>query len=330
MLRLVFCLALICLGGPAFARCDGASVLDRLSDADRMELDASIAATPYPEGLFWQATKGGKTLHLIGTMHVYDPRLEPILAHIAPLIPDADLILLETTKAAEAQLQADLASKPDLLFITDGPTLPDLLPEAVWQTLADQARARQIPAFMAAKFQPWYLALMLGVPPCAMEGMVTGQRGLDHMIMDRAETVGTPTQALEPYDTLFTLFGSESMDAQIEMLQATIAMNREADALFATLLDLYFTQQHVKAWQFSRLAARDMPGAQLDEIDIMFAEMEEVLLTRRNLKWMPVIAEAVNAHDTLLIGMGAAHLGGETGVLNLLAQEGYTLTQLPL
>ncbi len=321
---------LISLATPAFARCEGAFTPDSLPAAQQAELEAIIAQTPYPQGLLWRAERGDTVLHLVGTMHIYDPRLDPILARIQPLIPAADLILLETTKAAEAQLQAEMASRPELLFITDGPTLPDLLPEPVWQTLADQARARQIPAFMAAKFQPWYLSLMLAVPPCAMEAMVSGQRGLDHMIMDQAEIADVPTQALEPYDTLFTLFGGEPIDEQIEMLQATIAMNRDADALFATLLETYFAEEHVKAWHISRLAAYDMPGVSRTEIDAMFTEMEEVLLIRRNRNWMPVIAEATRQHDTLIVAMGAAHLGGTDGVLNLLAQEGYTLTQLPL
>lgn len=330
MLRITLTCLLICCAIPAFARCEGASLLDTMSADQTAELAASVEATPFQKGLLWQAQKGDTTIHLVGTMHVYDPRLDPILTRIIPLVTSADMILLETTKTAEAQLQADLASKPELLFLTEGPTLPDMLPEAAWQTLADQARARQIPAFMAAKFQPWYLALMLGIPPCAMEGMITGQRGLDHMIMDQAEEAGIPTKALEPYDTLFTLFGNEPMEEQIEMLQATIAMNREADALFATLLDLYFKGEHVKAWHFSRLAARDMPDVSRDDIDAMFTEMEEVLLIRRNLNWMPLIADAAASHDTVLIAVGAAHLGGDQGVLNLLAKEGYTLTRLPL
>ncbi|MEL7211710.1 MAG: TraB/GumN family protein [Pseudomonadota bacterium] len=330
MRHILLVIFLICLGLPAFARCDGASVLDRLSPAEFAELDATIAATPYPTGLLWRAEKGETVLHLIGTMHVYDPRLDPILTHVQPLIPEADLILLETTKEAEAKLQTEMANRPELLFITEGPTLPDLLPETVWQTLADQARARQIPAFMAAKFQPWYLSLMLAVPPCAMEAMVSGQRGLDHMIMDEAERAGVPTQALEPYDMLFTLFGDAPMAQQVEMLQASVAMNRDADALFATLLATYFAEEHVKAWHVSRLLARDMPGATADEIDAMFAEMEDTLLTRRNRNWMPVIADAAARHDSVMIAMGAAHLGGTDGVLNLLAEEGYTLTRLPL
>ncbi|WP_224826607.1 TraB/GumN family protein [Cognatishimia sp. MH4019] len=330
MRHILLLCCLICFGTPAFARCEGASVLDSLSAPQQAELEQTVAQTPFPKGLLWRAEKGDTVLHLIGTMHIYDPRLDPILARIQPLIPAADLILLETTKSAEAQMQSDMASRPELLFITEGPTLPDLLPEPIWQTLANQARARQIPAFMAAKFQPWYLSLMLAVPPCAMEAMVSGQRGLDHMIMDQAEIAGVPTQALEPYDTLFTLFGQEPMAEQIEMLQATIAMNRDADALFATLLATYFAEQHVKAWHISRLAAYDMPGVSPDAIDAMFTEMEDVLLIRRNRNWMPVIAEATRQHDTLMIAMGAAHLGGRDGVLNLLAQDGYTLTRLPL
>ncbi len=90
----------------------------------------------------------------------------------------ADLILLEATPAEEAQLQSLMTRNPDVFLNTDGPTLPDVLPEKTWDQLMVALRARDIPPFLAAKFQPWYLMMTLAIPPCVMGDMAAGRRGL--------------------------------------------------------------------------------------------------------------------------------------------------------
>ena len=48
-------------------------------------------------------------------------------------------------------------------------------------------------------------------------------------------------------------------------------------------------------------------------------------MTRRNRAWLPVI-EAQAAKGQLVVAFGALHLPGETGVLNLLAQNGWKIS----
>ena len=61
----------------------------------------------------------------------------------------------------------------------------------------------------------------------------------------------------------------------------------------------------------------------------MFAQMQEALLDRRNRNWMPVIEQATQAHDDVVLAFGAAHLVGDQGVLQLLEDAGWTITQIP-
>lgn len=52
---------------------------------------------------------------------------------------------------------------------------------------------------------------------------------------------------------------------------------------------------------------------------------QELLLVGRNKKWIPKIEEAI-ADQMVFIAVGAAHLLGDDGVIELLKKEGYTLT----
>ena len=317
------------LGLPAAAQCVGTSYLDGLSGAQKADLDAAASALPYSEGTLWTATRDDKTITVVGTMHIYDPRLEPLYNEIRDEVAQADLIMLEATPEEEAQLQELIVTAPDLLFITEGPTLPELLDDETWGLIAGAASQRGIPGFMAAKMQPWYLSIVLSLPPCATQDMLSGNLGLDHMITEGAENAGVPMQALEPVTTLFELFEGNSMDEQIAMLMVNLSAPDIQQRMFVSMLDSYFAQDVGTLWEMSRIAMSEVPGVDEADATQMFAQLEDALLVQRNRNWMPVIAEAATTHDDLVVAVGAAHLIGDFGILWFLEQDGWTLEQIP-
>ncbi|MBM1220069.1 TraB/GumN family protein [Ponticoccus sp. SC2-23] len=321
---------LLCLT-PALAQaaCSGASLLDRFTPEQRAELADAAAATPYGDGLFWTARKDGREITLAGTMHLYDDRHAALLDRIADPLRAADILLVEMTPQEEAEMQRAMADDPSLVFITEGPTLPDQLPEELWQELAAAARDRQVPGFVAAKSQPWFLSMTLSIPPCAVGELSGGLRGLDHMIMDTAEAADVDMASLEDWRTLPDYFRTMSMDDQIDMLRmALIAPELQSEA-FVAMLDSYFAGRVAEIWEMSRLSADLLPpdtrDAALSGLDIT----EDLLLDARNVAWIPVILDAAETHDRVFVAAGAAHLPGETGVLALLEQEGWEITPLP-
>ena len=313
---------------PAAAACVGQSYLDVMGDEQRQELAAAVDDMPYAKGLTWQASKGDDTLTIVGTMHIFDPRLEQIRARIGDAVRNADLVLLEATPAEEAKLQELVVTDPGKLFIVDGPTLPELLDPETWAALSAAAADRQIPGFMAAKMQPWYLSLMLAIPPCAMTDMASGVRGLDQMIIQDAEAANVPTKAIEPFDTLFELFDEASIEEQIDMIRINMLAPDLQLQMFVAMLDHYFAEDVGRLWELSRIAMLDVSGLDRAEGEVMFAEMEDALLTQRNRNWIPVIADATQTNDDIVIAVGAAHLIGEVGILQLLENEGWKISQL--
>lgn len=313
---------------PLLAQCTGDSLLDRLSEADRAEIAAAVAETPFAEGLFWRATKQGREIRLVGTMHVHDPRHDSLMPRVETLLVGVERVFLELTPKEEAEVQSAMLADPARLFITDGPTLPDLLDEDTWRALAEAARARQIPPFTAAKFRPWYLSMSLAMPTCAMPDLLAGRRGLDHRIIGLAEARGLPMQALEPWDTLFALMESGTEAEQLEMLRLSIVPEDLQAEMIVALLDGYFAESVAQVWEVSRVGARLVPGMDPDEAEAVFTEMQTSLLDTRNRNWMGVITEGTAAHDVILVAVGAAHLPGEAGLLSLLQAEGWTVSRV--
>ncbi|MEL7178852.1 MAG: TraB/GumN family protein [Pseudomonadota bacterium] len=312
---------------PAAAVCVGESYLDNMSADQQAQLSAAVADMPYAEGLIWTATKDDAAITVVGTMHIYDPRLEDIRAGLTDTVANADLVMLEATPEEEAKLQELITTDPGRLFIVDGPTLPELLDEDTWQLIASAATERGIPSFMAAKMQPWYLSLTLAVPACAMSDMLQGVRGLDHMIIEDAQSAGVPMQAVEPFTTLFDLFKDDSFDEQVDMLRVSMLVPELQERMFVAMLDRYFAEDIGRLWEMSRIATQDVPDLDPAEANAMFDEMEQSLLITRNRNWIPVIEQAATMHDDIVLAVGAGHLIGDEGVLQLLENNGWTLTR---
>lgn len=313
---------------PAQAECVGENLLDQLPAAERAALAAQADAVPYPRGNYWRATRDGLSVTIIGTYHLEDPRHAATRAIIAPAIAAASTVLVEAGPEEEAQLMARLAEDPGVMMITDGPTLLEQMPPEDWDRVAAAMAERQIPPFMAAKFQPWYVTMMLSIPPCGLAAMVDAN-GLDASVIAAAQEQDIPLRALEPYDTIFTIFGGMTRAEQIEMVMTTLAMEDQSVDMSVTLADAYFAEDSRVIWEFLKDQMRDAPGYTPAEVEAEFAQMEEALMSSRNRAWIPVI-EAAAQDGPVFAAFGALHLSGHDGVLALLERAGWRLERLPL
>ncbi|MFM2354443.1 MAG: hypothetical protein RLZZ528_179 [Pseudomonadota bacterium] len=313
----------------AQAACVGRNLLDSLSAPERQSIDAAVAAQPFPSGNHWRATRGDSVIDVFGTFHLYDPRMEDVMKRIAPFFETADAVYLEATTTEIERLQAETSRDPTLIFIPNGtPTLPERLPEADWQALKAELTARGLPPFIASKFRAWYVMILLGMPPCAMPDLATASNGLDKLIETRARAAGVDVRPLEAYDTLFRIFGALTPEDEIGLLRATLATTHLSEDMFFTLGDTYFSGDHRLIWELSAHLMQQVPGMSDAAAQEDIAVMEDLLLTRRNRAWLDVILPAAEGRR-IAVAVGAAHLSGHAGVLNLLAEAGFTLEPAP-
>ncbi|MBI1219082.1 MAG: TraB/GumN family protein [Rhodobacteraceae bacterium] len=324
MLRLAFTLFWLALAGTAVAgtapgSCGGRDLLAAMTPAARAAL---VGNAPYPNGNFWRATRGATSIVVAGTYHLNDPRFDPIVAQLKPYLDQADTLLLEAGPDEEKQLKDDIAAHPDRIVNAAGPTLPEALSAQEWARLSEALRLRGMPPFMASKFQPWYVAMLLDLPPCPVTS--ASANGLDARLTTLAQARHIPIVALEPWDTTFHLFTGMSFKAQLGMLRMSLAGEASAADLGTTLTNAYFAGQHRLIWEFGRQNALSAPGAD----PAAFDQLERTLLTDRTLSWMPGLL-AVSEGHSVVVAVGAAHLGGADGLLNQLHLDGFALHRLP-
>lgn len=321
----LFALFLFLTAAPVAADCTGRNLLTLMEPATRGQIETAAAAQPFNTGNLWQATKGDARITIVGTYHLGDPRHEALLQVVTPLLDQATALLVEAGPDEEAAL-LDQAARDPSVFIMPDTTLPTLMTPGEWQTLSDAMTRRGIPGFMAAKFQPWYISMLLAVPPCMM-ATAAEKTGLDHLLIAAALDRGLPVRALEAHDTVFRLFDSFSRAEQVAMLRSSLAIEAQAEDYLATLADLYFAGQSQTVWEVMRWLSLQAPGATPDQVEADLMRMEAALLVDRNAAWIPVITSAASV-GPVVVAFGALHLPSETGVLALLHKSGFSVTRL--
>ena len=309
---------------PAQALCEGRDLIAEMPAAQSAPLQQAAATTPYGSGLLWNAARGGQSVTIFGTYHFRHDHTLSHLDQLGPLIDAAQRVYLESGGTDMQEAQRAMASEPGLLFITQGPTLIDRLTAAEWQTYSEAMAQRGIPGFMAAKFKPFMASMTLSIGPCLTRSGIAQQPGIDMLVNTRA---GDKARSLEDWRETLTLLDTLPPEEQLDMLRLSFGYIDDADDMSHTLLQRYLDGQVSVIWEYSR-ALSLQAGSSAEE----FAKFEEIFLNARNRAWADLLARDLSAPDApsrSFIAVGAGHLPGQQGLLNLLQDQGFTISALP-
>lgn len=323
-MRLLTFLAFLLAPITAAAACDGQDLRPLLSDDARAELQRAVADIPFPEGNHWIARKDDTVLHIIGTLHTYDERMEKVVERLSPDLSKADAFYFEVTQTDMDAFEKNLANNLSAIMITSGPTLIDLMGDEDWAAFSTALNQRGIPGWMAAKMRPWFLTMMLSIPPCMMEDP-NGTYGMDARLNDLAAENGIPQYSLERIDDLIAMFDSHPLEQQVESLVRLSGAMMGSNDQLATMANGYLEEKHAEIIQFARLQGFEESGLSRDVFDEEWNGFEQQMLVQRNALWMEHILAITD--QTAVIAVGAGHLSDDHGLLNQLEQAGYTLTR---
>lgn len=327
MLRIALALSLFLGAAAARAQCVGENLIAALPAADQTALLSAAHAEPFATGNLWQATRGDETLYLTGTFHLDDPRHDALMEQLLPLLAQSKTLLVEASPKEEAELQAKLASDPAGMMDMAGSGLQNDLSPDEWAALTAALLQRGVPSSVAEKLRPWFVSMMLSIPPCAMQLAANGG-GLDKRLIQAATASDIPVKALEPFDTALGMFDDLTKDETITMIRNALQVEQNAADFLTTTADAFFAGESRLIWEYSRHIANSLPGATPAATEADFAKSEKALMTDRNIAWIPMLEAAVQ-DGPALAAFGALHLSGETGVLELLKARGFTITALP-
>ena len=255
-------------------------------------LDPAAGARPF----LWVVPHDAGNSYLFGTMHLgadAERQLNPVVWEK----------LAETTTFV---MEADVGSANPLTMMNAamlpaGQSLDTLLGPQLWQKLVKQVGGT-VPEMALKRFKPWFAVVTI------TQTLLPPGTPMDLVFQDKAKSQGKALHYLETIDEQIKLF-DEAMT--IALLKDTI---REMDKEKTQLLNLQ--KAYLKG---DTIGAKNLL---LDPADMKkYPKLYEVFFYRRNAAWMPTIEKHIG-QGKAFIAVGAGHMLGDKGLIDLLKKKG--------
>ena len=141
--------------------------------------------------------------------------------------------------------------------------------------------------------------------------------GYDKILADAVTANKMPIVGLETVEDQHAAIDATPLEKQFEGLTKFAAAPEKSVADFKNLYRVYLMQNSSELFKIMDDQMKEERGSR------------EKLLDERNTKWIPVIEKNI-ALTPSFIAVGAGHLGGKKGVINLLRKKGYKLTPIKI
>ncbi len=271
---------------------------------------------PYGAGLLWKLERGGVApSYLFGTIHITDERVLQLPAEVAQTFDGAHSATFEVIMTDELRLRLARA-----MIAAPDRTLDRVLSPALYGDAMAAGASYGFPPEHLKFFKPWALAMFLSVPKAEFARSAMGALPLDQFLQDRAEAQGKPVYQLETGAEQIALFNEITEADQLSMLESAIEDNAQIETLFEELT--------------ARYLARDVGGIHSEMIQqsqSMDEQLVKMFLLRFNEERNRTMVERMAprlGEGGAFVAIGALHLPGETGLLSLLAAQGYEITRV--
>ena len=260
----------------------------------------------YERGLLWEVTApSGPRSYLFGTMHVGDPRVHRAAERARTHLAEARVFALEVVLDAGA-----MSSLQAAMFLAPGRRLDEQLGGGLFERVVGVASAYGLNREIVSRMKPWAVFATLSLPP--------GDTGLalDFALLEQARAAGTAVVGLESIDEQIAVFESIDLADQLAIVRDMACHHDRFQADMETMIERY--------------AAGDLRGL----VDVAFKystqnsdDMLETLIWARNALMVERMQAQLERGDAF-VAIGALHLPGERGVLELLARRGFQLKLL--
>jgi uncharacterized protein YbaP (TraB family) len=262
----------------------------------------------------WKICSKQNTVYLLGAIHLMREDGYPLNKSIESAYHDSQTLVLEINldEASSSEAQQLMLSKG---LYPAGHNLRESLSPKTFELVKKKTEELGLDIQQVNRLKPWLVTMTLAAMQLEQLGY-DSKLGIDRHFFDLARADKKE------------ILNLESIEYQVSLLEGMSSGNQEA-ALLETIqeLDLFKNEfeEIVKAWSYGE-------SQKLDELLLEsfkdYPELLSQLIVQRNKNWVPRIEEFLNQKGNVLVVVGAAHLIGNKGVLELLRQKGYVVEQL--
>lgn len=266
------------------------------------------------KSFLWKAAGAKNTVYILGSIHL----LKPDSATIKPVIDEVfkkakrlvfEIDILNENAEETQQLIMQKGLNPG------GKMLQDKVSPETFALATNWANSIGLDVRLLTPLKPWLAAMTMLVVQLQKLGY-DPNLGIDRQLAQRAKQANKPMSGLETSAFQFDTFDGLAPELQEMLLRQTVV---EMELLGKAVDEI------VSVWRRGDTTAAEKLFLQsMDD----YPELREKLLDGRNRGWLPKIEQFLKSDDDVLVVVGAGHLVGKSGVIELLKSRGYKLEQM--
>lgn len=267
----------------------------------------------------WKVTtEDNRSAYLLGSVHFGHAGLYPLAPVIDQAFAESDLLaveinILDTDPAEAANLMLTKGMYPDLEN-----NLRAHISEETWQLLNETAPKYGLPIEFLQQQKPWLVSLTLSAIVFQQAGYKE-DLGIDYHFLQQARQHNKPIVDLESFNMQINLFEQFSEQEQEAFLRQTLQELKKGTDYLEQLFESWKTGDADTLNRLVNDAMKQNPET---------LRIYQVLLVDRNITMADKIENLMQTGQTPFICVGAGHMVGPDGLVELLRDKGYQVRQM--
>jgi uncharacterized protein YbaP (TraB family) len=265
----------------------------------------------FEKSLLWKVSGNGleKPTFLFGTMHMLCKEDAFLGENLVGAIKSADKVYFEL----DMDNLFDMLGAMSKLKMKNDTTLADLMTKDEYEKVKIyfKEKSTMLPFSVLETYKPFIASSMLMETTIVCDEQVA----MEQLIMEEAKKHNKTIEGLETTAYQMGIFDSIPYKEQAKELVKMVAEDgkeSDGDKEFKEMMKAY------KEQDLKKLA--DMINS--EEAGMM--KYQDILLNNRNRNWVEKLKKLM-VEKSLVVAVGAGHLPGDKGVINLLRKAGYTV-----
>jgi uncharacterized protein len=262
--------------------------------------------------LLWKISGNGiaKPSYLFGTVHMICKDDAFLSKNLTNAIENADKVYLELDMDNLFEMIGAMMK----MKMNNDTTLADLLTPEEYKLAKKyfEEKVTMLPFSVLETYKPLVASSLLMESSMVCDAQVA----MEQLVMEEAKKNGKQVDGLETMEYQMSIFDSIPYKVQAQELLRSISTGdkeSDGDKEFKELMKAYKDQDLKKL------------GEMITKSEQGMMQYEDILLTNRNHNWV-VKLKKLFPNKSLVVAVGAGHLPGDKGLINLLRKEGYTVT----
>lgn len=268
------------------------------------------------KNFLWKVTSDSSIVYLLGSIHVARDDLYPLDRQIEEAFSESDTLVVEVniSDADSEIIQEKFIARG---FYLDDSTLKERISADTFKRTQKKLEDLGKNIDNMNKYKPWFLAFTLVTFELAKLGF-DADKGIDQYFLGKA-TEAKNILDLETIDYQLNLFDNLSDEQQELFLISTLV---EADILEQEM------ERLVKAWRIGDAGSvSDILQQGLKKHPELEPIYEKVFYERNNNMSLQIEEFLKSGHNYFVV-VGAGHLVGPKGIIQLLKNKGYSIFQI--